>query len=82
MSVSGINTLNVRKVWGAWVAQLVEHPTLAWVMISWFTGSSSVSGFVLTAQSLEPALDYVSPSLSAPPQFSLSLSLSFCLSQK
>ena len=37
----------------AWVAQLVNHPTLAWVMISWFVGLSSTSGAVLTAQNLE-----------------------------
>ena len=38
---------------GAWVAHLVEHPTLAQVMISRFTSSNPVSGSVLTAQSLE-----------------------------
>ena len=38
--------------WGAWVAQSVEHPTLAQVMISWFMSSSPASGSVLTAQSL------------------------------
>ena len=37
-------------------------------------GSSPVSGSVLTAQTLEPALDSVSPSLSAPPRLALSLS--------
>ena len=41
-------------------------PTLARVMISWFVGSSPISGSVLTAQSLEPASDSVSPSLSLP----------------
>ena len=50
--------------------------TLAQVMISLFVGSSPMSGSVLTAQSLEPASDSVSPSLSAPPPLSLSLSLS------
>ena len=60
---------------GAWVAQL-HVPTSAQVMISRFMGSSSTSGCVLTAQSLEPASDSVSPFLSAPPLFSLSLSLS------
>ena len=34
-------------------------------MISWFMGSSRVSGSVLTAWSLEPAFDFVSPFLSA-----------------
>ena len=61
---------------GAWVAQLVESPTSAQVMISWSVGSSPASGSVLTAQSLEPALDSVSPSLSLPLPHSLSLFLS------
>ena len=41
---------------------------------SWsrLAGSSLVSGCVLTAQSLEPALDSVSSSLSVPPLFSVS----------
>ena len=43
-------------------------------MISWFTSSSPTSGSVPTAQSLEPASDSVSPSLSAPPLLALSLS--------
>ena len=47
---------------GAWVAQSVKPPTLAQVMISQFVSMSPVSGSVLTAQSLEPALDSVSPS--------------------
>ena len=61
---------------GAWVAQSVKHPTSAQVMISRFVGSSSTSGSVLTAQSLEPALDSVLPPLSAPPPLALCLSLS------
>ena len=61
---------------GAWVAQLVEHLTSAQVMISWFVGSSPASGSVLTAQSLESVSDSVSPSPSALPLCSLSLSLS------
>ena len=63
-------------IWGAWVSQSVKHPTLAQVTISWFVSSSPMSGSVLTAQSLEPPLDSVSPSLSAPRL------LAFCLSQK
>uniref|UniRef100_A0ABI7YNR4 Osteoclast stimulating factor 1 n=1 Tax=Felis catus TaxID=9685 RepID=A0ABI7YNR4_FELCA len=43
-------------------------------MILWFVGSSPASGCVLTAQSLEPALDSVSPSLSAHPRLMLCLS--------
>ena len=64
----------------AWVAQSVKRTTSAQVTISRFMGSSPMSGSVLTAQSLEPALDSVSPSLSAPPLLTLSLSLSFSLS--
>ena len=51
---------------GAWVAQLVKCLTSAQVMISQLVGSSPVSGSVLTAQSLEPASDSVSPSPSVP----------------
>ena len=43
-------------------------------MISWSVGSSPALGSVLTAQSLEPASNSVSPSLSAPPLFTLCLS--------
>ena len=68
--------LEQHKFGGAWVAQLVEHPTSARVMISRFVRSSPTSVSVLTAGSLEPASDSVSPSLSAPPLLSLSLSLS------
>ena len=53
---------------GAWVAQSVKYLTSAQVMISRFVSSSPVLGSVLTAQSLEPALD------------SVPLSLSLCLS--
>ena len=58
-----------------WVAQSVKLLTLAQVMISRFMGLSPTSGPVLTAQSLEPALDFVSSSLSAPLPLLLSLSL-------
>ena len=59
------------------MAQLVERPTSAQVMISWFVSSSPALGSQLTTQSLEPASDSVSPSLSAPPPtYALSLSLS------
>ena len=51
---------------GVWVAQSVEPLTSAQVKISWFVDWSPVSGSVMTAQSLEPASDSVSPSLSAP----------------
>ena len=61
---------------GAWVAQSFKRPTLAQVTISRFAGSSPASGSVLTARSLEPASDSVSPSLSVPllPMLCLSLS--------
>ena len=59
---------------GTWVAQSVEHLTLAQVMISQFVSLSPVSGSVLRAQSLKPASDSVSPSLSALPPLVLCLS--------
>ena len=63
---------------GAWVAQSVERPTSAQVMISQSVGSSPVLGSVLTARSLEPASGSVSPSLSlsASPLLTVCLSLS------
>ena len=48
------------------MAGSVKHLTPAQVMISRFMGSSPALGSVLTAQSLEPALDSMSPSLSVP----------------
>ena len=72
--------LKIIVSWGAWVAQSVKRPTSAQVMISRSVGSSPASGSVLTAQSLEPISDSVSPSLSTPRLFMLCLSLS--LSQK
>ena len=45
-------------------------------MVSWFVGSSPASGSVLTARSLEPALDSVSLSLSAITLLVLARSLS------
>ena len=65
-------------VWGTWVAQSVERLTSAQVMISKFVSLSPALGSVLTARSLEPALDSVSPSLSAPNPVAFCL----CLSQK
>ena len=68
------------------MAPSVKCPALAQVIISQFMGLSPVLGSVLTAQSLEPALDSVSPSLSLCPSStcaharSLSLSLSLSLS--
>ena len=58
------------------MAQLVERPTLAQVMISQSVSSSPVSGSVLITQNLEPVSDSVSPSLSLPlPVHALSLSV-------
>ena len=68
--------IKIIKKRGAWVAQSVKRPTSAQVMISRSVSSSPASGSVLTAQSLEPVSDSVSPSLSAPPPFMLCLSLS------
>ena len=65
---------------GTWVAQSFKRLTSAQVMTSWFMSSSPASGSVLTAQSLEPASDSVSPSLSGPSPLELCLCL--CLSQK
>ena len=70
---------------GAWVAQSVKRLISAQVMISQLVGSSPASGSVLTAWSLEPVSDSVSPSLSAPPLLALCLPspacpLSVCLS--
>ena len=69
---NGVQTMMSGRTW---VAQLVKRPTSAQVMISQFTGSSPASGSLLTAQSLEPPSDPVSPSLAALPQ-SHSVSLS------
>ena len=79
--------------WGCWVFTLTAEGSyetpgwlsrlstqlliLAQVMISQLVSSSRASGSVLTAQSLEPALDSVSPSVSLllPCLHSVSLSL-------
>ena len=50
--------------------------SVGWVVISRFVGLSFTSGSMLTAQSLEPASDSMSPSLSAPPLLALCLSVS------
>ena len=60
---------------GSWVAQSDELPTSPQVMISKFMSSSPILGSVLTAQSLEAALDSVSPSLCPSLARALSLSL-------
>ena len=60
---------------GALVAQSVKHLTSTLVMISQFVCLSPASVCVLIAQSLDPDLDSVSPSLSSPFPLTLSLSL-------
>ena len=69
------NKVKDKNPWGAWVAQSVRHPTSPQVVILWLVGSSPTLGSVLTAQSLEPVWDSVSPSLSDPPLLMLCLSL-------
>ena len=63
------------EIRGAWVAQSIEHPTSAQVIISHLMSLSPMLGSVLTAQSLESASDSVFPSLSAPPLLVLCLTL-------
>ena len=71
-----INCVKIKRKWrGAWVAQLVERPTSAQVMISHSVSLSPALGSVLSAQSLEPASDSVSPSLCPSPAHALSFSL-------
>ena len=48
------------------MAQSVGRPTLTQVMMSQLVSLSPALGSVLTAQSLKPAVDSVSPSRSAP----------------
>ena len=69
-------TLKIHTFRGTWVTQLVKHPTSARVVISQFVGSYPTQGSMLTVWNLEPALDSVSPSLSATPQLTLCLFLS------
>ena len=75
MGYSQEGTLKI-QVRGTWVAQSVKRLTSAQVMISQLVGSSPVSGSMLSVQSLEPASDSVSPSVSAHSLLMLSLSLS------
>ena len=58
------------------MAQSVKQLTSAQVTVSWSVSSSPAWGSVLTAQSLEPVSDSVSPCLSDPPPFMLSLPVS------
>ena len=64
---SAVNgTSKVKMTRGAWVAQSVERPTRAQVMISQSVSSSPTLGSVLLAQSLELASDSMSLSLFLP----------------
>ena len=65
------------KYRGAWVAQSVEPPTSAQVMISRVVSSSPALGFVLTAQPGACFGFCVSLPLSAPPPLVLCLSVPF-----
>ena len=60
---------------GAWVDQIIGCCSWAEVMISWSMGLRPMLSCVLTAQTLELALDSVSPSLSALSLLVSSLSL-------
>ena len=82
MILSASPVIVFSRPWGAWVTQSVGRPTPAQVMISRSVSSSPASGSVLTAQSLEPVSDSVSPSLSAPPLLMLFLSLSLSFKNK
>ena len=66
----------MEAAWGVWGALSVKRPTSAQVTISRSVSSSPVSGSVLTARSLEPASESVSPSLCPSPARALFLSLS------
>ena len=75
------NIKNINAGASGWLNQLgVRLRTSVQVMISLFMGSSLTSGSILTAQSVEPALDSVSLFLC--PFFSLSLILSLTLRNK
>ena len=64
MKIGNTKALKISISRGAWVAQLVKHPSSPQVRISRFVSSSPALGSVLTAQGLEPASDSGSPSLS------------------
>ena len=74
-------TSKVQENGGIWVAQVVKLLASAQVMISDFMSLSPASGSLLIDQSLEPASDSVSPSLSAPSPLVLPLFLSLSLSK-
>ena len=78
-SIRDAVTFKIATIGGASVAQSVEWPTSAQVMISQFVVLSPASGTVRTARSLQLASDFVPPSLSLPLPHSCSVSLSLSL---
>ena len=60
------------KTRGAWVAQSVGRPTSAQAMTSRSVSSSPTLGSGLTARSLEPVSDSLSPSVCPSPTHALS----------
>ena len=64
-----------------WLSHVVKRLTLAQGTVSWFMSSSPALGSVLTAQSLEPASDSVSPSLSPPPLPAHACAISLCITK-
>ena len=71
-----VRTLEKMCFGGTWVAQSVEYPTLDFGSGHGFMVHGSEPHTGLHTGSAEPAGDSLSPSLSAPPLLSLSLSLS------
>ena len=71
-----LNCLVYKNLRSTWMVQLVKGPASAQVMISPFLSSMHTSRPMLTAQSLEPVSESVSPSLSVPPLLMLCLYLS------
>ena len=64
-----------KEYWGAWVAQLVEHPTIDFSSGHDLTVCGIEPHVGLCTDSMEPTWDSLSPSLSAPPLLEHSLSL-------
>ena len=64
----------MEKVKGAWVAQSVNHPTVDFSSDHDLMVHEFEPRVRLRADSMEPAWDFLSPSLSAPPCYSLCLS--------
>ena len=72
-----INYISIEKnFWGTWVAQLVMRPTLSFGSGHDLTVHKFKPHIGLCADSMEPALDSLSPFLSAPSLFTHALSLS------